>query len=180
MRERVSCPLEPVASSAEVIQGSDIVVAVTDAIGPVIDGSLLQSGTHVTLSRYFELDPEGWRRCDLVIEGARPQDGDASYWSKQIWDNRYVIGGQDKVKGTSLAFRSTEFTATHARHIAFPDIILGKQSGRLRDEEISCFYISNPSGVQLAYLGAFIVEQAKRLGLGRELPSEWFSEAEKD
>ena len=155
-------------------------MAITDAIGAVIDGTLVKPGTHITLSRYFELDETGWKKCDLIIEGARAKDGDPSYWSKQIWDNRFVVGGREKMKGTSLAFRSSDFATTNARHVAFPDLLLGDQPGRRSDKEISCFYISNPSGVQLAHLGSLIVEQAKHLGLGQNLPPEWFSEQERD
>jgi alanine dehydrogenase len=179
MSGQVNCVVEPVASAAEAIKQSDVIVAITDAIGAVIDGALLRPGTHVTLSRYFELDEIGWKRCDVIVEGTRPEGGDPSYWSKQIWDQRFIIGGREKVKNTSLAFRSTDFTPTQARHVSLPDLVLG-QAGRQTDKEISCFYISNPSGVQLAYLGGFIVKEARRLGLGRDLPAEWFSEAEKD
>lgn len=179
MRDRVRFSIEPVATAAEAIEKSDVVVAITDAIGSVIDGKLVRPGTHITLSRYFELDGAGWKRCDLVIDGTRPEGGDPSYWSKQIWDQRFIIGGRDKVRDTSLAFRSTDFSETQARHVPLPDLVLG-QAGRQSDNEISCFYISNPSGVQLAYLGGFIVKEARQLGLGRELPGEWFSEAEKD
>ncbi len=180
MKDQVAFPVEAVNTAADVVAQSDVLVAITDAIGAVIDGTMVKPGTHITLSRYFELDEAGWKNCDLIIEGARAKDGDPSYWSKQIWDNRFVVGGRDKMKGTSLAFRGSDFATTNSRHVAFPDLLLGDQPGRQSDKEISCFYISNPSGVQLAHLGSLIVEQAKSLGLGRTLPPEWFSEQERD
>jgi len=185
MRDRIACPIEPVTAAVDALRGSDQVVAVTDAVGSVIDGNLLESGTHITLVRPFELDEAGYRRCNLIIESGRPQNGDPSYWSKQIHTNRFYMDDQDKEEGGNLAFgewvtKGGYFPQSQARRVPLPDIVLGQRSGRERDDEISCFFISTPSGPHLAYLGALVVEEARRSGFGRELPSEWFSEKEKD
>jgi ornithine cyclodeaminase/alanine dehydrogenase-like protein (mu-crystallin family) len=180
MREQVHCSVEPAQTGEKAVRGSDLVVAVTEEIRSVLDKSWLEPGMHVNLSKFYELDEEGWKRCDLIIEGARPQQNDPSYWSRQIHNNRHIMGGRDLVEGTWLARRPGAFAGPRARHVALPDLVLGQQPGRQRDEEISCFYISNPSGAQIAYMGALILERAKSRGLGREIPSEWFSQQEKD
>ncbi len=180
MSQQVPSSVEPVETPEEAVRSSDLVVTVTSAMEPVLKGSWLKPGTHVTLSQPYELDEEGWKLCDLIVEGARPEDGNPSHWRRQIHNNRHVMGGRDNVKGTWLAFTGDRFPQTKARHVALPDLVLGEGSGRQREDEISCFYISNPSGVQVAFLGAQILERAKSAGLGRELPPEWFSEAEKD
>ncbi len=185
MRDKIGCPIEPVAAAADALKGSDLVVAVTDAVGSVIDGTLLEAGTHITLVRPFELDEVGYGRCDLIIEGGRPQNGDPSYWSKQISANRFYMDDRDKEEGGNYAFgewvtKGGYFPESKARRIPLPDVVLRQRPGRESDDEISCFFISMPSGPHLAYMGGLVVEEARRRGFGRELPSEWFSEKEKD
>ncbi len=185
MKDKVSCSIEPVATAADAIRGSDSVVAVTDAVGSVIAGSLLEAGTHITLVRPFELDEVGYGRCDLIIASGRPQNGDPRYWSKQIHANRFYMSDPDKEEGGNYAFgewvtKGGHFPQIKGRQVPLPDVVLGQHPGRESDDEISCFLISMPSGPHLAYMGGLVVEEARRRGFGRELPSEWFSEKEKD
>ena len=180
MADQVPCQVVPTDSPAEAMKGSHLVVSVTNGPDASVTGELLERGMHVNLVRYFELDEPGWKRCDLIIEGDRPEGGDPSFWAKQVFDYRWIMGGRDKAPGTDFAVSGSELYQTRARHVPLPDVVTGQQAGRQRDDEISCFYISVPSGAQLAYMGSLILQEAKRRGLGRDLPSEWFSEQEKD
>ncbi len=159
---------------------SDIVCAVTEEIRSVLEGSWLEPGIHINLSKFYELDDAGWNRCDLIVEGGRPQGNDPSFWSRQIHNNRHIMGGRDKVEGTWLARRPGSLGGPEARHVALPELVLSEKPGRQSNEEISCFYISTPSGAQVAYMGSLILERAKSQGLGHEIPDEWFSQDEKD
>lgn len=180
MADQVPCPIVPANSAAEAMKGNDLVVGVTNGPGASIPGDCLEPGMHVNLVRYFELDETGWKRCDVIIEGDRPENGDPSFWTKQVFGYRWVMGGRAEAAGTDFTISGSELYETRARHVPLPDAVTGQQPGRQSDKEISCFYISVPSGAQLAYIGAFILEEAKRKGMGRDLPSEWFSEIEKD
>jgi len=180
MREQVHCSVKPVQTGEEAVRESDIVCAVTEEIRSVLEGSWLEPGIHINLSKFYELDDAGWECCDLIVEGDRPKGDDPSYWSKQIHNNRHIMGGRNKVEGTWLARRPGNLAGPEARHVALPDLVLGEQPARQSNEEISCFYISNPSGAQIAYMGSLILERAKSQGLGREIPDEWFSQEEKD
>jgi ornithine cyclodeaminase/alanine dehydrogenase-like protein (mu-crystallin family) len=55
-------------------------------------------------------------------------------------------------------------------------LIAGRAVGRRDDAEITCFVNNVGLGLQFAALGVLLMEKAKRLGVGRELPGEWFSE----
>ncbi len=180
MKDQVHCTVKPVETGEEAVRESDIVCAVTEEIRSVLEGSWLEPGMHINLSKFYELDEAGWKRCDLIVEGGRPNGDDPSYWSRQIHNNRHIMGGRDKVEGTWLARRPGSLGGPEARHVALPDLVLGEKPGRLSNEEISCFYISTPSGAQVAYMGSLILERAKSQGLGREIPDEWFSQQEKD
>jgi ornithine cyclodeaminase/alanine dehydrogenase-like protein (mu-crystallin family) len=54
--------------------------------------------------------------------------------------------------------------------------VSGKEPGRTDAREITCFINHMGMGLQFAALGSLTLEKAGQLGLGKELPSEWFSE----
>ncbi|HTE87210.1 MAG TPA: hypothetical protein VK821_21075, partial [Dehalococcoidia bacterium] len=60
------------------------------------------------------------------------------------------------------------------------DLLTAKASGRSTAEQVTCFYNVPGSGVQFAAAGLRVYELAKKRGLGRELPLDWFLEDERD
>ena len=52
----------------------------------------------------------------------------------------------------------------------------GKAASRKRPSEVTCMLNYVGLGLQFAAAGARIYELAKERGLGRELPTEWFSQ----
>ena len=53
------------------------------------------------------------------------------------------------------------------------DVILRKSPGRTNEKEIILFF-GEGTGVQFSAVAGRIYELAKKRGVGRELPSEWF------
>ncbi len=58
------------------------------------------------------------------------------------------------------------------------DLLTGKVAGRARADQITLFNNNTGAGVQFAALGSAVLKRARDLGLGRELPTEWFLEEE--
>ena len=58
------------------------------------------------------------------------------------------------------------------RHLA-----AGKAQGRTRVDQITCFNNNTGAGTQFAAVGAAVLKRARQLGLGKELPTEWFLES---
>jgi alanine dehydrogenase len=56
------------------------------------------------------------------------------------------------------------------------DVIAGKAPGRTSDEEVTCFVNNLGLGYQFAAAGAMVYRKAKERGLGRDLPTEWFTQ----
>ena len=56
------------------------------------------------------------------------------------------------------------------------DLISGKAVGRDNDAEITCFLNNTGTGYQFAACGAIAVAKAKELGIGNEVPTDWFTE----
>jgi ornithine cyclodeaminase/alanine dehydrogenase-like protein (mu-crystallin family) len=56
------------------------------------------------------------------------------------------------------------------------DVMTGKGPDRNSDSQISCFGNNLGLGLQFAAVGYAVYQEAKRKGVGNELPSEWFSQ----
>ena len=56
-----------------------------------------------------------------------------------------------------------------------PQLITGKIRGRISGEQITLFDNNTGTGIQFAAAGAHILERAKALGRGREIPTDWFT-----
>ena len=56
------------------------------------------------------------------------------------------------------------------------DLLVGKAPGRTSSDQITVFNNNTGAGTQFAAVGSAVVKRARELGLGRELPTEWFLE----
>ena len=153
-----------VATSREAVEGSDFVQAATAAWDPVFDGHLVEKGMYVASiggsdasNKRREIDDECIRRADAYVvhskEVAR-NDQSPDVWEvaqKGIfpWDNIHEL----------------------------QDLVGGKVAGRTSADQITVFNNNTGAGTQFAAVGAAVVKRARELGLGRELPTEWFLES---
>ena len=56
------------------------------------------------------------------------------------------------------------------------DLVAGKVKGRASADQITLFNNNTGAGTQFAAVGSAVLKRAKAMGLGRELPVEWFLE----
>jgi ornithine cyclodeaminase/alanine dehydrogenase-like protein (mu-crystallin family) len=56
------------------------------------------------------------------------------------------------------------------------DLVLGRAEGRTAPEQVSCFLNYVGLGYQFAAVGSLLHRKARELGIGRELPTDWFTE----
>ena len=56
------------------------------------------------------------------------------------------------------------------------DLVAGKIKGRTSDDQITCFNNNTGAGTQFAAVGSSVLKRARQMGLGREIPTEWFLE----
>jgi ornithine cyclodeaminase/alanine dehydrogenase-like protein (mu-crystallin family) len=57
------------------------------------------------------------------------------------------------------------------------DLVSGKLAGRTGADQITLFNNNTGAGTQFAAVGAAVVKRARAMGLGKELPTEWFLES---
>ena len=155
--------IEAVDSPRAAVEGSDFVQAATAAWDAVFDGHWVEKGMYVASiggsdgsNKRREIDDETIRRADLYVvhskEVARLDQ------SPDVWEI-----AQKGIK----TWESIE---------EVQDLVAGKIQGRTSSDQITVFNNNTGAGTQFAAVGAAVLRRARSMGLGRELPTEWFLE----
>jgi alanine dehydrogenase len=155
--------IEAVDSPKKAVEGSDVVQAATAAWDAVFDGHWVQKGMYVASiggsdgsNKRREIDDETIRRADLYVvhskEVARLDQ------SPDVWEV-----AQNGIK----PWESIQ---------EVQDLVAGKIQGRTSKDQITVFNNNTGAGTQFAAVGSAVLARARAMGLGRELPTEWFLE----
>jgi ornithine cyclodeaminase/alanine dehydrogenase-like protein (mu-crystallin family) len=163
MAKKLDRKIIAAGSARETVEGTDFVQAATASWDAVFDGHWVEKGMYVASiggsdasNKRREIDDETIRRADIYIvhskEVARldqsPDIWEVAQKGIKAWDSIHQI----------------------------QDLLAGKVSGRTRPDQITVFNNNTGAGTQFAALGSAVVKRARDLGLGRELPTEWFLE----
>ncbi len=171
MTEDLGIPVLAQDNPSKVWEGADIVASCTNSRKPIIRGELLKPGMHVLSSLYQEMDDEVFRRCDRYVY-SRPQTTE-HYVAAPPENRQGVMGDHVNPDVDDTWLRRERLTMDEEKMASLSDVVLGKNPGRVSDEEITCF---TSTGLAAPYTAtAYKVYQlAKEHGLGRELPMSWF------
>jgi alanine dehydrogenase len=163
MTAKLGRPIQAVDTAKQAVEGSDFVQAATAAWDAVFDGHWVEKGMYVASiggsdasNKRREIDDETIRRADLYVvhskEVARLDQ------SPDVWEI-----AQKGIK-TWESIQEVQ------------DLVAGKVEGRTHADQITVFNNNTGAGTQFAAVGAAVLKRARALGLGRELPTEWFLE----
>ncbi|MGH7831505.1 MAG: ornithine cyclodeaminase family protein, partial [Candidatus Binatia bacterium] len=170
MEKAAGLEVVPVDRPAQVCAGTDIVLTATTSLVPVFQTDWIEEGTHLGTINIVEADPTSFKRSDLVVVNARPFSGN----SDLVRD--YVMGKRMDTVGSNINQRSAKLDWDSTHELA--ELLTGKIRGRKKPEEVT-FHCNNIGlGIQHAATGARILANARRLGLGREIPTDWFLQKE--
>lgn len=159
--------VRPFANGAEACKGADIVACATNAVKPVFFQEWMEPGMHLGTIRPAATEVEGpaWEKIDLF---AVLDHDDAP----QIIYSHGVKVGED-IAGQGMGMAHDEF---HASLPSLPMIMTGRHPGRTSDQQVTCFLNNLGMGYQFAAAGHIVYRKAKDAGIGRELPTDWFTE----
>jgi ornithine cyclodeaminase/alanine dehydrogenase-like protein (mu-crystallin family) len=146
------------------VEGADVILAATSSMVRVIDPQWLRPGMHLGCIKSQEIDGEVLERCDRVFVHNRQQ-------AKQI--NNVMPGTPN------ASAKAEEHGWWKDPGRSYPDLgelLTGKAPARRNDAEITCFANNVGTGLQFAAAGAAVLEKARRMKIGTELPDDWFSE----
>lgn len=168
MKNLLKIEIQAVHEPAEVMLGADIVIAATDSLKPVIRREGLEEGMHLSSVRaWCEVAKEALERCDRAIVHNR---------TKAL---NFICG--EEIPKEMISAEGLELDTEKFPQLC--DVVAGKVPGRTNPKEITLFIDGDRAGgpgigIQFAAVGLSVYKRAKELGLGKELPLDWFLDRE--
>ncbi len=162
----------------DVYKGADIVAGCTDSALPVIDGNLIEKGTHVTnIGGGGRPDKTTQDRIDVYLRFGNapapwglPEFGLADEYITYAAMPGDQLNHRLKRSGEGKRARGV---IDEEKVIYLADILQGSNRGRSSREQISYSERGNLQGAQFWAVASKVFEAAREKGLGRELPTEW-------
>jgi alanine dehydrogenase len=151
----------------QAVRGADIVAVATNAQEPVLRADWLEPGMHISHIQSREIDPEVFRRADVVVKRASGASNmDFFPFSIREEVKPFLVKKQP----------SMDEKGSHD----FLEILRGDFAGRENDQQITLFgggeEDASIQGVLLAATAGSVYERAKERGVGQEIPLDWFLE----
>lgn len=165
-RVKTGANIRAVDSAEECAREVDILLAATSSMVPVIQPEWLCEGMHIGCIKVQEMSQAVLSRCDRV---AIHNKSEARQIDNILADTPH-LAGEDRGGWWDDAVKHWDDFA------GLPELVAGRKSGRVNAKEITCFVNNTGLGLQFAALGTILLEQAKKMGVGTELPGDWFSE----
>lgn len=171
MSKKLAIEIIPVERPEEVLRDSDIVATCTDAIQVVVnDPALIEPGMHLTCVKSNEWNPEIVKKSDLVIKMGRA--------TMNLDVGQIRIGGEAAVvAGNAEEIKRIANPKVDIFSKDYPlltDVMSGKITGRTDKNQVTFFANSGTQGLQFASTAGYVVREAKKRGLGQEIPTGWF------
>jgi ornithine cyclodeaminase/alanine dehydrogenase-like protein (mu-crystallin family) len=160
----------------QVYRGAHIVAGLTDSAVPVLNGDLLEPGTHiVNIGGSGIPDQRSLDRVDVYLRfgdapapRGRPElalDDEHISWEARPNAEKFGDGRRGKkAHGVTIP----------EKRITLADLVAGKVKGRTSDDQITYSERGNLQGAQFYAVAGRVYELAKAAGLGHEIPTEWF------
>src|SRR5260221_5858910 len=176
MAAKYNIEVKPCDRPDDVYKGAHIVATLTDSAVPVLDGTLLEPGTHiVNVGGSGRLDAESLKRIDVYLRFGdapapvgRPElaiDDEFLAWEARPGSHQHGRGRpRQRAPGSALP---------HKR-ITLGDIVSGKAAGRTSAEQITWSERGNLQGAQFYAVAGRVYELAKAAKLGYEIPTRLF------
>lgn len=150
--------VEPTGSVAAALKGADVICTATNSSHPIISGEMLEPGVHYNAIREFELDDSVFTKADIT--GIHTRMGAIRH---------HLPPGVDHLPGIRQ-----EKPRDWSVYPEIGDFLTGRAEGRSRPDQITFFLNNIGIGIQFAALGHCILQKAQELGLGNEIPGDWF------
>lgn len=165
MSAKLGIRVEPAPSASEVFSGSEIVASCTDANEPIIPGSWLKPGVHLTCVRSAEAAKDLYPRLDRYV--AYRSSMAVSHFTSPENERPFSFGG------TNPDYFSRVAQVPENRRHHLNDLLLNRLRGREGEKEINMF-MSEGTGVQFAAVAYKAYVLARQAGAGKEIPTDWF------
>ncbi|HEY4266193.1 MAG TPA: ornithine cyclodeaminase family protein [Micropepsaceae bacterium] len=162
---RLGVRVMPVPRAEDAIAEADIVMCATNTIDNVFFARWIKPGLHISSIKRPEVETDAIKHADLVVL----HSNDAS--PAHLFTRGVTIPETAENKGWMLASE-----IAFDKLSTLPQLIAGLAPGRTREDQVTCFLNNIGLGYQFAACGALVYRKAREQGLGRDLPTDWFTE----
>jgi ornithine cyclodeaminase/alanine dehydrogenase-like protein (mu-crystallin family) len=159
MAAETGVPGEAVNSAEEAAKDCDVICSATNSSRPVVKLDWLTPGIHYNSIREFETDLAVLEKCDVIA--IHTNFGGIQHYQPPGIDDDMPGVRREKPRDWS-------------KYPEICEMIAGKIPGRTNDKQVTFFLNNVGTGVQFAAMGYCAYKGAKAMGLGHEIPSEWF------
>ena len=162
--ETLQIPVDAATSARTAVQGADVVLCATNTLEPVFFEPWIEPGVHLSSIRGPEIEPAALRRVDRLV-----------VYSREALPEQLASAGVEipaQHGDENLSDLGIDLTSLPQ----LTDLIDGGSPGRTSEDEVTCFL--NPVGTafQFATVAEVVYRHALERGIGRELPTEWFTQ----
>jgi alanine dehydrogenase len=175
-----SMEISPVSSAEEAVRQSDIVISGTNSAEPTFDPEWVEQGAHVYCVTGAEYDERLVQKADRIA-WTFPNSND--YDSKSDDTKGTGDAQKDKLAARKVGYAGYRISGWRLleqyaeKRVYLSEMIEGRTPGRTNDKEITLS--PSPAGgsaiaIRFAVLLPRVYEEAKRRGIGHDLPDEWF------
>jgi len=165
MTETLGIEVKPVDSPEAAVKGVDVVMCASNAIDNIYFERWLEPGIHLSSIKRPEIEIAALKKCDRVLTHSH-EATPMHFTTKDL-----KVVEKTEGKGWKVA---EEFD--FAKMPTLPEMLAGRYQGRANDREITCFMNNLGMGYQFAAAGSVVYRKAKELGVGREFPTDWFTQ----
>ena len=152
---------------------ADIIAAATNAREPVCKGRWFEQGVYLTGIGGQDFDDESWRRCNFVFLSAKGFHEKILMKDRRkrpdlTWDQFMGSRGPD-----------AHLYKEYSKKIRYlPDLLVGRAPGRSSDNQITLFQkVGTTQGIEFVTTAKMVYDAAKAQGMGKKIPSIWFTQA---
>lgn len=180
MSRLLNFPVEPLNDPKKVVAGSDIVATCTDADHYIMtDPSWISDGMHLTDAGQGEWDPAVIERADVRIRLGRATFQTPEPGTTRIGPMEAFVAGQPEELGCLPEPRPEEPIGSDSYPL-LTDLMMGRVPGRVSPKQVTFFDNQGSQGLQFAAVGGRVYQLAHEAGIGRDLPTEWFTQNIRD
>jgi alanine dehydrogenase len=154
----------PMDSAREAVRGADMVMCATNSMAPILPPEWIEPGMHVSSLKRLEFDPAIAKSADIVF--THVHEGTSQIRRAE---------GADLARDSDVKRDAVSHAIGAEARPTLADLLLGRAQGRSRPDEVTLFLNYAGIGYQFAATGHVIYTRAKKLGLGRELDTNWFT-----
>jgi ornithine cyclodeaminase/alanine dehydrogenase-like protein (mu-crystallin family) len=180
MSEKFRIEVEPVQSARDAVRGVDIVSCCTSSIDPVFKTDWLEPGMHVTDVTWDETEPGFASVVDLAVKMGESTPHLENPPRGAFYAAHGFLG---YVAGQSEEQAIIPRRPPRQEILGMPtlaDLISGRVKGRSDDKQTTWFLNLGVMGMQFGAVCTAAYHEAKKRGIGREIPTEWFTQSIRD